>query len=96
MSEIKYAISLNVYSMKAMSASERWKRKKAGVTEDPEEKKNKVSLYLVSKKSCPIKKIIYGEWKRDSIPTDNLTCGSGFVKSAFIWIRIQRYLIKGV
>jgi len=25
-----------------MSASERWKKKKAGVEEDPEEKKNKV------------------------------------------------------
>jgi len=29
---------------KAMSASERWKRKKAGVTEDPEEKKNKENM----------------------------------------------------
>ena len=41
----------NVYSLQAMSASERWKRKKAGVAEDPEEKKNKVSLNWVSKKS---------------------------------------------
>ena len=35
---------LTFFTQKAMSASERWKKKKAGVAEDPNEAKNKETM----------------------------------------------------